>query len=227
MKLYLTERKIETPDVESFFFKFEKPLRWKAGQFFHYILHHEPTDDRGSDRWFTIASAPSEDIIQLTTRFSEEKSSSFKKTLHELLVDDSIEISDLDGDFIVENVDATYIFIAGGIGITPFRAILKDLQHHNQQPTITLLYANKDEHIAFKEEIDTYTTHNPHFTVHYITSPEKIDIEKIVTLTGDLHKPLFYISGPESMVESIGIQLKEHGVPESHLKQDWFPGYHQ
>ncbi len=225
MKLYLTKRIPESFDTESLFFKADVPIVWKAGQFFHYVLHHEPTDDRGSDRWFTIASAPSEETIMLTTRFSEEKSSSFKKTLQSLKIGKSLEISDIDGDFIVEDFTAEYIFIAGGIGITPFRAILKDLEYHNKQPKITLLYANRNEQIPFKEEIDALATKNPTIQIHYIISPDRIDKQKIQEIVPDIHRPLFYISGPEPMVESLGTVLREIGVQASHLKQDRFPGY--
>jgi hypothetical protein len=81
MKLKLAARKIESPGVESFIFKPEEPLVWKAGQFLHYVLNHSSTDDRGSDRWFTIASAPCEKHVMLTTRFDSKRSSTFKKTL--------------------------------------------------------------------------------------------------------------------------------------------------
>jgi ferredoxin-NADP reductase len=81
MKLKLAARKTESPGVESFIFKPEEPLIWKAGQFLHYILNHKATDDRGSDRWFTIASAPCERRVMLTTRFASKQGSTFKKTL--------------------------------------------------------------------------------------------------------------------------------------------------
>ncbi|MDE1925120.1 MAG: hypothetical protein KGH79_02985, partial [Patescibacteria group bacterium] len=67
MKLNLICRKTEAPGVESFVFGPAEPLSWKAGQFLHYVLHHEPTDSRGSDRWFTVASAPFEGEVMITT----------------------------------------------------------------------------------------------------------------------------------------------------------------
>src|SRR5580693_3854478 len=101
MKLKLTAKKTESPGVVSFIFKPDGPLTWKAGQFLHYVLNHAPTDDRGSDRWFTIASAPHERHVMLTTRFAPKQSSTFKKALKALKVGESIEVSDLDGDFLV------------------------------------------------------------------------------------------------------------------------------
>ena len=225
MKLNLIKRKAEVPGVESFIFKPREPMLWKAGQFFHYVLHHEPTDDRGSDRWFTISAAPSEGVIMITTRFTTDKGSSFKKTLADLKIGDAIEVSDLDGDFIVEDLTKEYVFIAGGIGITPIRSILKDLDQSGKKINAILLYANRDKNIVFKEELETFAKNNPTLKIHYVTAPERIDVTKIKELVPDLQKPIFYISGPEPMVESLGKALKEAGITADHLKQDWFPGY--
>ena len=63
MKLKLVEKKQETPDVISFILTPQEPLIWIPGQFLHYVLHHEPTDDRGSDRWFTNPAAPFENHV--------------------------------------------------------------------------------------------------------------------------------------------------------------------
>src|SRR5580698_4308587 len=125
MKLKLAAKKTESAGVVSFIFKPEEPLMWKAGQFLHYVLNHAPTDDRGSDRWFTIASAPYERHVMITTRLAAKKGSTFKHNLKSLKLGDAIEFSDLDGDFTVDDPRKHYIFIAGGICITPFRSILK------------------------------------------------------------------------------------------------------
>ncbi len=228
MRLTLTSRKLEVPGVETFAFTPSEPFAWKAGQFLHYVLHHEPTYERGSDRWFTIAAAPSEGVVKITTRFTAEKGSSFKKALAGLKVGDAMEVSDLDGDFTIEDPTGSaqeYVFIAGGIGITPFRAILKEFDHNKMQAAVTLLYANRDQDIVFKDEFESFARNSPKLKIHYVIAPERIDVAKIGEFVRDPQKPLFYISGPEPMVESLGNALKEAGVPADHLKQDWFPGY--
>jgi glycine betaine catabolism B len=225
MKLKLASRKIESPGVESFIFKPHKPLVWKAGQFLHYVLNHSGTDDRGSDRWFTIASAPCEKQVMITTRFDSKRSSTFKKTLKALKRGDTIEISDLDGDFIVSDARKEYVFIAGGIGITPFRAILKQAEHEGKFPRVTLLYANRKSVAAYKKEFDAMAKQNPNLTIHYLFSPQHINRKTIKEFVPDLKKPLFCVSGPEPMVESIGKMLQKIGIPKNRIKQDWFPGY--
>jgi ferredoxin-NADP reductase len=225
VKLKLTGRKTESTDVVSFIFEPQEPLTWKAGQFLHYVLNHAPTDDRGSDRWFTIASAPFERHVMITTRLAGQKGSSFKKALNGLKVGDTIEVSDLDGDFVLGDIRAEYVFIAGGIGITPFRSILKQAEHDQNIPRVTLLYANREEVAAYKAEFDAMAKQNSNLRIHYLFHPQRIDPETVKKLVPDLKKPLFYVSGPEPMVESVGEMLKKFGVPKEHIKQDWFPGY--
>lgn len=225
MKLKLTARKPESPGVTSLIFKPEEPIVWKAGQFLHYVLNHEATDDRGSDRWFTIASAPYERHVMLTTRFASKESSTLKKALKALKPGDTIEVSDLDGDFIVSDPEKPYVFIAGGIGITPFRAILKEAAHAGTPLRATLLYANRKHVAAYREELEAMVRRNPNFKIHYLFSPQRIDQQTIKELVPDLKKPLFYVSGPEPMVETVGKLLQEIGVPKKRIKQDWFPGY--
>lgn len=225
MKLQLIRRKTEVPGVESFIFNPEQPLAWKAGQFLHYVLHHEPTDNRGSDRWFTVASAPYEKEVMITTRLASKESSSFKTALASLKIDDSIEISGVEGEFIVEDAAQEYVFIAGGIGITPFHSILKEYAYEGVKLNVTLLYANRDAQIPYQKELEEFAKTNPNLKIHYIIAPDRIDENKIKQLVQDTQTSLFYVSGPEPMVEALGNTLKKMGVPAEHLKQDWFPGY--
>lgn len=225
MNLKLKEKKQETPDVISFIFDPDELITWKAGQFLHYVLHHEPTDDRGSDRWFTISAAPSEKHISITTRITNEKGSSFKNSLNNLKIGDVIEFSNLEGHFTLEDPNKNYIFIAGGIGITPFRSIIKELDLNKKPINITLLYANRDQDIVFKDELEEISKRNQNFKINYIFSPEHIDENKIQSLTPDFKEKMIYVSGPEQMVDSIFETLKKMGTPETNLKGDWFPGY--
>jgi ferredoxin-NADP reductase len=225
MKLKLTAIKPESPDVKSFIFKPSEPLIWKAGQYLHYMLHHESTDDRGSDRWFTIASAPFERHVMITTRLAKTKGSTFKKNLKDLKIGETIEVSDVDGDFIVTNKNKDYVFIAGGIGITPFRSILKEMHHAGIPLRVTLLYANRNAHIVYLKELEALRKHNPNFVIHHILSPERINKDMVRKLVPNLKKSLFYVSGAEPMVESVGKMLVGMGILKKNIKQDWFPGY--
>lgn len=221
-QLTLKSRKTETSDVESFHFEPEAPIQYQPGQFLHYTLNHPSPDDRKNDRYFTISAAPSEGFIQISTRFSP-KSSTFKTALKNMAVGGTIEAEGPEGDFTYPNPSEEAIFIAGGIGITPFRSILVELDSKNINAPITLLYSNKTPEIPFKELIDDLAQKHDKLKVVY--SEGKIDSEFIKQNVADLQKPIFYVSGPEPMVQILGESLKEMGIPETHIKQDFFPGY--
>lgn len=225
MKLKLIEKIQETSDVTSFIFEPSSELTWQPGQYLHYVLHHEPTDDRGSDRWFTNSAAPFENHIRITTRYSNEKSSTFKQKLFSLKEGKSIEFSVVQGDFTLDDLDKNHVFIAGGIGITPFRSILKQLEHDKNPINVTLLYANRDSNIVFKEELEAITSTHPSFIIHYVLSPDHIDEAKIKEYISDITTPIFYVSGPEPMVDALTETLKKMNIAEDHIKGDWFPGY--
>lgn len=225
----LIERKKEAANVESFIFEPQEPLQWQAGQFLHWVLHHEPTDERGSDRWFTVSAAPFEGHVMLTTRFIEDgiegQQSSFKKALKALAVgSEAMEVSDVDGDFIVEDPTKPIVLIAGGIGITPYRAILKELDSAGAKINAALIYANRDGDFAFKAELDELARGQGGFVVAYLAG-ERLDEAKLKELVPDFAVPTFYVSGPEPMVESLQALLKTLGVAPERFKGDWFPGY--
>jgi ferredoxin-NADP reductase len=223
MKFTLSATKQEGNDTFSFIFAPEQPLQWKAGQLLRYVLNHPNPDDRGTERFFSIASAPHEKHVMLTTRFAP-KSSSFKKALKNLRLGDVIEAHDLEGDFVVDNADKTFVFIAGGIGITPFRAILLDLEY-KKPLNLQLLYANRDNDFPYQKELDALRGRHPEFRINYVVSPNRIDEKSIPQLVPDIQKQMFYVSGPEPMVESMDETLKKIGVPEERIQSDFFPGY--
>jgi ferredoxin-NADP reductase len=225
MKLTLAETKNELPGVVSFIFTPEEPLVWKAGQFMHVMLPHADADDRGAERWFTIASAPFEQRPMITTRIASDKGSTFKRTLHAMQQGSSVEMDYVDGDFTVEDTTKNYIFIAGGIGITPFHSILKEADHAGVALNVTLIYANRDRHVVYKNELEAFAQKNPNIKIHYITNPARIDEAAVRALVSDLAAPSFYISGPEPMVKSLQEVLIGMSVPAEHIKIDDFPGY--
>jgi ferredoxin-NADP reductase len=225
MKLILVEKRSETDDVMSFKFRSDAPLKWQAGQFLHYSLPHPDADDRGTTRYFTIASAPFEGHVMLTTRFASERSSSFKRALRRLPVGAVVEVGEPDGDFVVDAPGDQHVLIAGGIGVTPFRAILLDLDHRQLPINATLLYANRTRDFVYKAEIDRLAGRHPGLVVRYVMSPERVTPSLIRAEAADLATPTFHVSGPEPFVEALGSMLSALGVPEAHVKRDYFPGY--
>ena len=225
MKLILVDKRSETEDVTSFIFRSDAPLKWQAGQFLHYSLPHADPDDRGVTRYFTIASAPFEGQVMLTTRFAPERGSSFKRALRQLPLGAAVDVGEPDGDFIVGDPGHEHIFIAGGIGVTPFRAILLDLDHRELPINATLLYANRNPDFVYKAEMDRLAGRHPRLVVRYLVSPERVTQSSIRGVSAGLAKPIFYVSGPEPFVDALGTMLTGLGVPDGQVKSDFFPGY--
>lgn len=225
MKAELVQKREEVAGVWTFEFEAEEPVTWQAGQYMRYKIEDPSPDERKVDRFFTIASAPYEGRLQITTRIDPEKGSTFKKDLLKLEVGQEIEAAGPMGAFRVEDSSKELVFIAGGIGITPFRSILLDLDHKNLPINVTLLYANRNEDIVFKEELDKLIEKHPTLKIKYVLDPEKITEEVIKANVPDLQTPVFYLSGPEPMVKAFGPMLEGMGVSEGNINTDFFPGY--
>jgi ferredoxin-NADP reductase len=225
LKLELLEKFNETEDVVSFIFKPLEGLKWKAGQFVYYKIPHENPDNRGIIRHFTIASAPHEKHIRLTTRFFAEGGSSFKKALNNLEIGSQVDTFEIEGSFTLEDYKTKYVFIAGGIGITPFRSILLDLSNRGEIKDIILFYGSRDENIVFDDDFNGIALKNPAFKIHNVISPDRIDIDILRGKVPDIFKRKCYISGPMVMIKSVEECLIELGISSDMIKTDYFSGY--
>jgi len=225
MKLKFVSSRNRTVDVKEFVFEADPPLTWQAGQYMHYVLPHDNADDRGEERWFTISSAPTEGEIRITTRIDGEHSSSFKRALQRLQPGDTIEADGPEGDFTVTDPSRNYIFVAGGIGITPLRSILVEADRKGQQLHVQLLYPNRTAEIPFKDELNALQAKNPNLRVQYIVQPERLTPELLQQTIQATENPIIYISGPEPMVKSLAAEIEQMGVSKDDLKTDDFPGY--
>lgn len=226
MFLTLSGKKEEISNVTSFYFEPDHPLNWEPGQFLNYFLEDKNPDGRRIDRYFSIASAPFEGKLMLTTRFAKEIST-FKKDLRHLNIGDRIEAKGPMGSFGVDDPSKEYVFLAGGIGITPFRSILLDLDYKKSAINVILLYANRNNEIIFKDELEGLGKKHSTFKIHYIIDPERIDENKIRSLISDLRTPNYYLSGPEPMLEAFVPMLSGMGVSNDKIKLDYFPGYEE
>ena len=224
VQLTLVEKENLVDNIWAFRFKPSTPLTWIPGQFMRVELDHDTPDDEGTKRFFTISSAPYEEIVQITTRVTD---STFKQALAALPIGGVLPmIKEPDGDFVWQVSDKPLVFVAGGIGITPFRSILKQRVHDGQPLNATLIYSGRDESLPFKEEFDTWAVEHPELTVKYVIG-ERLTSEKIAELQPTINESLVYISGPEPMVETLGHQLKAAGLPDGQLQQDFFPNYNE
>lgn len=190
MKLNLVSKQPEVGNVVTFRFKPESQLSWQAGQFMEYELVHDNPDSEGVKRWFTIASAPYEGEVQITTRITD---STFKQALNGLQIGDTIEADGKpDGDFVWQDSDKPVVWIAGGIGITPFHSILKQRVHEDEPRPVSLLYANRTNDIVFQKELDEWSNTDESFNVNYSVG-KPLNLKLIQDTLGNVNSKLVYL----------------------------------
>lgn len=224
-------------DSAEFAFVTDQPLDYQPGQYMEFTLPHEKVDNRGVRRYFTLSSSPTEGQLKIGVKFYDP-GSTFKSALLDINKNTSIVASQLAGDFILpKDPHKKLVFIAGGIGITPFRSMIKFLIDINQKRDITLLYsANSEDDIAYRDILETARKKMNINTLYVISGKGSkiskpnsvngmIDARLIKTYIPDLYNRIFYISGTHEMVESIQEILSQLGVKRANIKTDFFPGY--
>lgn len=235
--LKLEQRIRQTPSVYDFVFKPAKPLLFRPGQYMEWTLSHKNSDNRGIRRYFTIASSPTEPELIIGVKFYDP-GSTFKKTLAQLQAGGTVVAAQLAGDFVLPNDPRQkLVFIAGGIGITPFRSMLKYLLDTNQARPITLLYSNRSaDEIAYKDLFDQ-AKKNLGINVFYtLTDVETVPAggnfqtghftkEFIAQNVPDFLQSTYMLSGPRAMILGFENTLNELGIPKKQIKTDFFPGF--
>jgi len=225
------------PDIYDFIFEPSQKLAFAPGQYMEWTLGHQYPDARGIRRYFTLASSPTEPELRIGVKFYPN-SSSFKETMLAMNTGSEIVAGQLAGDFVLpRNQQQKCVMIAGGIGITPFRSMIKYLLDTHQRRPIVLFYANKSYNdIVYQDVFErahrelgikvVYTVTNT-YTVPRTWDGRvgRINRELIKYEVPDYKDCMFYISGPNSMVESYRALLREMGIRSNHIQTDYFPGF--
>ncbi|MDB5176158.1 MAG: hypothetical protein JWM81_1016 [Candidatus Saccharibacteria bacterium] len=221
---------LEAENIWTFYFEPEQTYRYTAGQFTELIVPHNNPDDRGIKRWFTLSSSPSQELLSITTKFNP-KGSSFKNALQKLEPGTTLKMADPMGDFVLPKLTQTpLIFVAAGIGITPFRSMLQWLADTGEERPIKLIYgvSNEDEIIAQ----DIFDAANVHGTV-VVSNPSdawggergRLTAEMIIGVEQPSDETQVYLSGPEGFVEDLTKDLQKTGISAQQLLTDYFPNY--
>lgn len=230
-------RKIKiTPLMIDFVFKPSHQLDFLPGQYMEFTLAHPHPDSRGNRRYFTLASSPTENVVHLGVRFYE-KSSSFKQALYTIDATTDLVGAQMAGDFTLPaDPEEKLVFMAGGIGITPFRSMLKYLIDTQQPRNIMLFYANKTvDEIAYKDVLSTAQTRLGVKIFYTLTDKAavprnwtgftgRIDEQMLAQAVPDYLERTYYLSGPPEMVRAYEACLKKLHIKGSQIKKDFFPG---
>jgi glycine betaine catabolism B len=219
--------------IKTFWFKPEKPVRYTAGQFTELYLPHPDADSRGQRRWFTLSSSPTDPLLSITTKFAPNLSSTFKEILQQIEPGTPLKLAEPMGDFVLpKDPTIPLLFVASGIGITPMYSMIKYLNDTGERRNIHLIYAvTRASEIAFE---DLFNQYGVGLTIILKEPPDEyrgetgsLDADRILQLVDNTGKSLFYLSGPEPMVETFMKELKVKGIDEHRLVTDYFPGYTQ
>ncbi|HUC96783.1 MAG TPA: FAD-dependent oxidoreductase [Candidatus Saccharimonadales bacterium] len=229
--------KKETVAKDTMTFYWEKPtdFEYTAGQNGDFTLIDPPeTDDEGNKRTFSFVSTPSNENLITTTRM---RGSAFKRSLKNLPVGTIVKLDGPYGDFILhKNQAKPAVFLIGGIGITPVRSIIADATHNHLPYKITLIYSNRTPDGApFIAELENFAKNNPNFKFVpvYTKVSEKqwsgekghIDLQMLKKYIPEPALPIYYLSGPATMVKAMRRLLIEVGADEDNIRVEEFSGY--
>lgn len=223
----VVENKQTTPDVWSISVK---PVegsvpQFKPGQFFMFYLLK---DGKLAPKPYSIASSPTSDFLQVTYKLA----GFFTHELIKLKVGDKVQISGPFGVFVFDEAKPESVFIAGGVGLTPFMSMIRFANEKKLSNKQTLLFSNKTKaDIIFEEELDTIAEANEHFTVvNTLTREEgpwsgekgRIDKAFIEKHLPNYLEQYFYLCGATPMVKAISDLLNEMKVPIHQVKMEKF-----
>lgn len=218
-----------------FVFSSDRKPVFEAGQYLDCTLGVRNSDNRGNRRPFTIASTPTDTEVHLGVKFYRGPSA-FKRSLLNLKPGDAIYGSQIAGNFILPR-DRTekLAFIAGGIGVTPFRSMMQDMIDRRDERSVVMLYGNNSvKEIAYSEVFDRAERELGIKTVYAVVEDAALDTNMhhgfidaalIQREVPDYQNRTFYISGPRAMVLRFQSVLKELGITRSRIKVDFFPGF--
>ena len=212
-----------------------REVDFKPGQYFWVTLLDPPyEDEKGPRRHISVVTSPNEHgVLGLCTRLRD---SAFKRSLAELPIGAEVDVEEPKGSFLLpEETDQRYAFIAGGIGITVFRCMLRYIVEEQLPHRVTLVYSNRDrESTAFLDELLELEQGNPNLRLVLTMTDDpawdgesrRIDAELLHDHLGDELQSLTYlIAGPPHMVEGVVGTLHDAGVPEEQIRSDRFTGY--
>ena len=208
-------------------FHFDKPpgFDFKPGQAVELLLRDPSGAEAGHA--FSLVNAPFEDRLTIATRMRDTP---YKRALAGLAPGASVR---LDGPFgsmtLHRKAQRAAVFIAGGIGITPFMSMLRTIAKEGFARDVVLVYSNRRrKDAAFIDELEAFARSNARFRLVTTMTEEGgalVDAAALSAAAKDLPSPIFYVVGPPAMVEAMRATLAQAGVDEDDVRSEHFYGY--
>lgn len=234
---FVRHEKASQNDAYSFFFdKSSIDFNYIAGQYVRVTIDKDYEDERGKSRYFSAASAPSSQELMITTRIIK---SPFKMQLKALTPGEMVKFTGPLGQFVVDEEDTRpHVFIAGGIGITPFHSIVTQAAYKKLNTVFTLFCSYSTvEDIVYHDEFTRIAEEYKNFIyVPTVTHPEesktlwngekgRLNDQMIHKYISDIDAAVYFIAGPATMVDALKRIITDMGVQEDRIKAENFPGY--
>jgi len=210
-------------------FSFTRPpaFVFKPGQAVTLFLIDPPPEANSSQRIFSLVSAPFEAELTVATRMRE--GSAFKRALNSLPPGAKLELSGPRGLMTLhEDSSRTAVFIAGGIGVTPFMSMLRQAAHDRLDQRLLLLCSNRrQEDTPFLDELRAMERQsgNLRLLARMTDADGFIDAAAIKRFVGEAAAPLYYLAGPPAMVAAMKAILRGAGVRDQEVRSEQFYGY--
>jgi glycine betaine catabolism B len=237
LRLVLKEKKLLAPGLLAFAFPRPPGMTHRLGQYMEWSLPLAHGDSRGARRYLSLASSPTEDEILVAARFPE-KPSAFKAALAALPAGGIVTAGELAGDFVLPRDSARPLaFIAGGIGITPFRSMIKYLHDRKERRDVVLIYSNYGaDEIVFRDVFDAARDSIGLKVIYTLTDTNRVpagwtgrtgfvDAAMLKADVPDIGSRQVFVSGSQGMVDTMKKVLSQAGVKRSAIRTDFFPGY--
>jgi glycine betaine catabolism B len=231
------KKKVEVAkDTYDFIFESAKKWTYQPGQYLEWTLDHDNPDNRGNRRYFTISSSPTEPELAMGVKFYPNPST-YKKALLDLKKGKEVVAAQLSGDFVLpKDKGQKLVFIAGGIGVTPFRSMVKYLIDLKEKRDVVMFYSVRTpEDVAYQDIFDqaerglgmrmVYVAGEAPKVSSWKGKIGRLDEAMIRDEVPDFAERAFYISGPNAMVMAFWETLVKMGVPRNQIKTDFFPGF--
>lgn len=231
--LTLTRKELVADNTMAFHFTKPEGFTYLAGQYGDFTLIHPPEiDEEGPKRTFSLASAPFEPELMITTRLRD---TAFKRTLQKMQEGGKIAFEGPFGSLALpKTTERPIVFLTGGIGATLVRSMLTQAAHDHAPHKLIFLYSNHTTKDAvFMDAFDELASQNQNFTfVPTMTDDPNwsgehgvITIDMLQKYVGDIMNPLYFLSGPGGMVGSMRRMLMAAGVDRTLIRSDLFVGY--
>lgn len=231
---FVKKEQIATDTFAFYFDRSKENWEFYPGQYIRMMIPNEAADDRGTMRYFTISSSPTDRThLRIVTKVIK---STFKKDLFSKKEGDEVSFFGPNGDFYFREEEKDHVFLAGGIGITPFLSMIEYAADKNVENNITLFasFSTLEEMVYYDKLSQIGEKHRNIKIVYTLTKEEgdawkgekgRISIDLIKKYVPDVKTPVYYIVGPPPMVEASVSMIESIEIADDHILQEHFSGY--